>query len=323
MRIPPSVIVMSLLTAVPFGLAFKDAAKSKDKIASYDDDDDEYSPRRAHDDFDGDADYAAQRAELEKMRAEERENELKLGAKRRALAAQLVGTEPASMGSLFQGVKLGASAGNFQPDPVREAISEASEVLNVHWDVDATELNGVTATLRGDEDGCSGIASAVRGWGPKAGAGWENAATHQRATFDELECSIHFERFTDLEHWLDTSATSVIPVAMIGQPAAKLRAKVGGHIDEDNEDSITWHDVGLAGGKGATALSASIENGKVVSISVELSDSVDLLPVIERVSKLTGAKPKHDEDAQTTTWKGKLAVRLYESVPSLVIGKTL
>lgn len=324
MRIPPSVIVMSLLCAVPFGLAIKDATKSHDKLSAYDDDDDEYSPRRSRDFDDDSSDYAAQSAELEKVRAEERAREVALTSKRRKLAPQLVGSDPASLGSLFAGVKLGASAGAFQPEPVRQAIADASEVLTVHWDVDASELNGVTATLRGDEDGCSELASAVRAWGSKTGNGWENATTHQRATFDEYECSISFERFADLEHWLDRTDTAVLPIAMIGQPVAKLRARVAAHLDDDNEDSLSWHDVGFAGGKGPTRLTAGIENGKVVSISGELPDNADLLPIIERVSKLSGVKGKHNEDEQTTTWKGgKFQAVMYENIPSLVIGKHL
>src|SRR6516164_3827141 len=133
MRIPPSVIVMSLVTAVPFGLAIKSAASGHSKASAYDDDDDDM-PRRTHDFEDDSTDYAAQRAEMDKMRAEEREHEMELTSKRRKLAPQLVGTEPASLGSLFAGVKLGASAGAFQPEPVRQAIADASEVLTVHWD---------------------------------------------------------------------------------------------------------------------------------------------------------------------------------------------
>jgi len=323
MRIPPSVIVMSLLTAVPFAFAIKDAAKSHDKLSAYDDDDDdEYRPHRVRDYDDSSDDYAAQRAEMEKMRAEEREREIKLTSQRRRLARQLVGTEPASLGAFFSGLKLGASAGAFQSDELRAKIADASEVLGVHWDVDASELNGLTVTLKGDENGCSELASAVRTWG--SGNRWENAATHQRATFDEYECSISFERFADLEHWVDRTDTAVLPISMVGQPVAKLRARVAAHLDDEAEDSLSWHDIGFSGGKGPTRLTAGIENGKVVSISGELPDNADMLPIIERISKLSGVKGKHNEDEQTTTWKGgKFQAVMYENIPSLVIGKHL
>jgi hypothetical protein len=327
MRIPPSVIVMSLLCAVPFGLAIRDANKGRDKIGGghhYDDDEDDGpSP-----DPDVEAreveNYREAEAQADKIRAEEREQKAKLAADQAKMAPKLVGPEPASLGTLFTGVRLGAGAGNFQPDEVRQAIADASSLLEVEWDVDASHLNGVTVTLKTEygDSNCAALARAVSAWGPKTGEGWENAATHQRATFDEYGCSVKIDRFADLEHWIDRSDASVVPLTAIGQSAAKLRARVADRLDDEQDDALTWHDVGLAGGKGPTRITALIENGKVVTLSVELPDSADLAPILGRITKLAGTKGKHDDDEFTTTWKGgRLDAIVYENIPSLVIGK--
>jgi hypothetical protein len=324
MRIPPSVFVMSVLTAVPFGLAIKQTSHDK-AMKHHDDvdDEDDFSPR----DYDSDRDMREMKdseARLEEMQAAERERKAKTEMERAKLAPMLVGDQPASLGTLFTGVKLGADAGNFQPDIVRQQIAEASDSLSVEWDVDATTLNGVSVTLKTDYDEreCAPLASAVRAWGPKVGNGWENAATHQRATFDEYSCTLKFERFTDVDHFVDRNDAAIVPLSMIGQPAAKLRTRIAAHLDSDDEDTLSWHDVGLAGGTGPTRLTALVENGKVATITVELPDGMDLAPLTARLTKVEGVKGKHDDDEFTTTWRaGKASAVIYENIPSLVIGK--
>ena len=102
MRIPASVIVMSLVTAVPFGLAIRDTARHHDNAA-----DDEV-------DFDGTA--TARRERVADMKAyEEQEAKDKAeAAERRALVVkrfhEMYGAQPASLGSLFDGIKLGEHA---------------------------------------------------------------------------------------------------------------------------------------------------------------------------------------------------------------------
>lgn len=323
MRIPPSAIVMSLLTAVPFGLAIRDHVRHKDdRHHAAIDDDDDFSSR----DYDRDMREYKQSEELmEQQRAEERAKKAETSARRTKIASQLVGTEPASLGSLFTGVKLGASSGNFQPDLVRQALVEQRDVISVEWDVDATQLNGVTIKLHSDydDDSCAPLASAVHAWGAKTGDGWENPATHQRANLDEIGCSVTIERYADLEHWLDRSDSSIFPINAIGQPADKLTARVRDHVEADDETGITWTDLGLAGGFGRQRFTATIEHGKIVTIEADLPDGMDLAPLVARLDKLTGVKGKDDENAGGTRWKGgKFSALLYNGgVPSLVIGK--
>lgn len=324
MRIPPSVFVMSVLTAVPFGLAIRETAHDKAQKHHDDlDDEDDFSPREYNSENDM-REMRESEARLEEMRAAERERKAKTELERAKIAPMLVGTEPATLGTLFTGVKLGADAGNFQPDITREQIAEASDSLSVDWDVDASTLNGVSVTLKTDYDEreCAPLVSALRAWGPKTGNGWENAALHQRATFDQYGCTLKFERFTDVEHFVDRNDAAIVPMNMIGQPAAKLRARVAPHLDSDEEDTLSWHDVGLAGGTGPTRLTALIENGKVSTITVELPDGIDLAPLSARLTKLQGVKGKHDDEEFTTTWHtGRGDAVIYENIPSLVVGK--
>jgi len=321
MRIPPSVIVMSLLTAVPFGLAIRDHVKDKDSKHHAIDEDEDFSSS----DYDKDMrEYRESEAQLERIRAEERAQKDEQNRKRAQIANQLLGSEPASLGPFFGGVLIGSGAGDFQPESVRRRIADAHDVMSVEWDVDPVTLNGVTVKLVTDysDYSCAPLASAVRAWGPKTGEAWENPKTHQRATLDEVGCSVTIERYADLDHWLDRSDTSIFPITAIGQSADKLRAKVRDHIEADDENGITWTDVGLAGGTGRQRFSATIENNKIVSIEADLPDGMDLAPLVARLDKLTGVKGKDDEAAGGTRWKGKFQALLYNGgVPSLVIGK--
>ncbi len=315
MRIPPSVIVMSLLCAVPFGLAIRDA--HRDKHASAHDDDE-------LDDFDS----SRSRAEMEReaMReAEEQEREARQKLERGRLAKQLVGSEPASLGSLFEGVQLGAPAGEFQPDSVRSAIASHSETLNVDWDVGASRLDGVTVTLLGDD--CEPLVEAVGAWGTGKDGRWENAATHQRAEFDRVACSVQFERYVDVDAWLDRKDTAIVPLAAIGQPAQKLYDRVQPLLSSDLEtdDSFSWRDTGLAGAVGKTTLTAYKKNGKITGLSVVFhTDGPGTDAVEARLTKLLGAKPVQpsgDDELGAINWKGRLPVTLTTGdVSSLTIG---
>ena len=110
---------MSLLTAVPFGLGVKDTLSKK--TGSVED----------NDGFDLTGDHAKARArearyaEYEREAAKEAEERTKRREERTAKLDVLYGSRPASLGSLFDGIKLGADAGSFQPEAARERIYDA------------------------------------------------------------------------------------------------------------------------------------------------------------------------------------------------------
>ncbi len=127
MRIPPSVIVMSVVTAVPFGLGVRDTLRHKDVSAA------EFGELG----YDRDRDRAYEQYEAERRR-EELEREAK-SAERIATLDQLFGTRPAQMGRLFDGIVLGTGAGSFQPEDVRLRIENAMRdgFIAVQFDADA------------------------------------------------------------------------------------------------------------------------------------------------------------------------------------------
>src|SRR5688572_13929492 len=120
MRIPPSVIVMSLVTAVPFGLAIRDTLNEKDARAAgglddYGDDDGYKGRERSAELAEYEAEMAREAAERE-ARSKERLTQLD----------QLYGAKAASMGTLLDGIELGAGAGSFQPEHVRRRIEHVT-----------------------------------------------------------------------------------------------------------------------------------------------------------------------------------------------------
>ncbi|MGE5180986.1 MAG: hypothetical protein ACM31C_02945 [Acidobacteriota bacterium] len=317
MRIPPSVIVMSLLCAVPFGLAIRDAHRAKHATAHDDYDDlDELDSSRGR----------AERDREEAMREMEEQTRQATEKRERArLATKLVGSDPASLGSLFDGVQLGAPAGSFQPDSVRSEIASHSDVVSVDWDVGQSRLDGVTATLLGDD--CEPLVEAIGAWGTGRDGRWENPASHQRAEFDRVACSVHFERYVDTEAWIDRKDTAIVPLGAIGQPAQKLYDRVQPLLsgDLDTDDSFSWRDLGLAGAIGDTTLTAYKKNGKVIGLNVIFhTDGAGIDALEVRLTKLLGTRPTQpaaDDDLGAVTWKGRVPVTLTTGdVSSLTIG---
>src|SRR5438046_9165992 len=110
MRVPPSVIVMGVLTAVPFALAIRAATKDSGK-------------HHAHDDYDEDVrldlddlndSESARRAAVEAEMQEQRQK-LENDTKRDRIEQRVVGEEPPSLGALFEGFALGPPAAAIQP----------------------------------------------------------------------------------------------------------------------------------------------------------------------------------------------------------------
>ena len=160
MRIPTSVIVMSLLTAVPFGLGLRDTLTRKD-VAS----DDAVSRDEAI-------------AEYERELAREAEAREQQNRKRVERLDSLIGETPAHMGSLFDGIVLGADAGSFQPVSARGRIERASEdgFITVAFSADAIALRSVSVQ-GSDADDCESLRDKLTVWGPSQGGAWSAPAT--------------------------------------------------------------------------------------------------------------------------------------------------
>lgn len=318
MRIPTSVIVMSLLTAAPFGLAIRDTLNQKDVVV---DEDDPYS-----------LEYDGRRARRDRRALEEYEREVAREAEERARARErrlakldeLYGSQPASMGALFAGIYLGADAGSFQPEPARERIYRASRdgFISVSFDVDEKALRAVTVEVEGRDydpdleqvvDACATLYDRlVERWGRAAGGIWRDPATHQRASLDQDTCTLRFDRYLDATEWF-----GALPLDLVGQSVAKLLVRVGDDAIVDDE-LVEWTLPGLGAGSEDTQLQAFVHNKKVIGLRVVTDSDFDsLLGVRELLSKKLKAQPKQDDDNDGAwTWKGKLPVTIEHSYGS-------
>jgi hypothetical protein len=310
MRIPPSVIVMSVVTAVPFGLGVRDTLKNKDVTA------DEYGDL----DF-GDRRSARERARaLEEYEAEERREALDREEKSRARVAQLdqlIGDRPAQMGTLFDGITLGAGAGSFQPENVRLRIESASRdgFLSVVFDADTKALNAVSTTIYSDydtSDVCEKLEDKLgQKWGRATNNAWLDAAAHQRATLDKESCQLRFERFVSPTDWV-----AALPLNAIGMSADKYAAQLQAGDVEQEDDRMYWTTPGLGYGKGVSRYEAFLVNDKIVGVQVTADSDFDsILAVRDAISAKLKAQPKktsddYDTQHSTLEWKRRVPVTL-------------
>jgi hypothetical protein len=309
MRIPPSVIVMSLLTAVPFGLGIRETLAKKDAPAE--------------DRYDSDLGFGSRRSSRESRRAlEEYEAELAREAKEREARKlermtqldQVFGPKPAMMGSLLDGIAIGTGAGSFQPENVRRRIERASRdgFINVSFDADAASLNAVTVAVNTDyetSDACDQLEEKLEAaWGASTGGSWLDAATHQRATFDSATCELRFDRYLDAAEWV-----GALPIQLVGSHVDKLTAQLGGTVEDAGDDFVVWHMPGLRYGKTATKLEAYVLREKIVGFKVVFDSDFDsMLGVRDALSAKLKSQPRRDDDTGAWTWKSRLPVSLEE-----------
>lgn len=309
MRIPSSVVVMSLLTAVPFGLGIKDTLQHKQSSIDEDDDAFDFGGNRARV-------RATQRryAEYEREAAQEALERTKRREERTAKLDTLYGKQPASLGSLFDGIHLGAGAGSFQPETARERIYDATRdgFLNVVFDVDTTQLRGLSVEIgtvdysESTDETCEKLRDKLTAaWGTTAGSTWLDPSTHQRATVDSAYCALRFDRYLEPTDWLAS-----VHMEAIGMKADKL-VELAGPTAEVQEDMISWQVPGVGFGSKSTTVEAYLENGKVVTIAAITDGDFDTIAAIrDAISAKRKADPTTDEDTGAWTWKGKVPVTL-------------
>ena len=295
MRIPPSVIVMSLVTAVPFGRAIRQTVKKHDrKVSLHDLSDDDLSSDEQMEKYA--AEEARMQAEQERTRAEEK-------AKRAEAMRAIFGSDPATLA-----IKVGDSR-----------LADWSEAVTRAPGYGANR-NATTVTVHGDEI-CEELPRTLdQRWGASMTHLWTSPATHQRALLDDISCTVTFEPYAELDAWVGKT-DAVIALDMIGQSATKLKDKLGGRVQSDDEGILEWNDLGVVGGKGSTTATAFTRNGKVVALEVAFDTDAKTLDALEeRITKVVGGKPVRDDDAMTVTWKSRVPVVLHETGPMLTIG---
>lgn len=314
MRIPTSVIVMSLVTAVPFGLGVRDTLKKKDVTADEFDDGLDFGSKRS---------ARERRAELEEYEAELRREEEAREAKTKEKLAkldQLFGAKPAQMGTLLDGIRIGAGAGAFQPEDVRQRIERATSdgFMLVTFDADAKQLNGVDISLYGDYetgDVCDKLDEKLTAaWGHATNDAWIDPATHQRASLDTINCKLRFDTYLEAADWV-----AQLPLPAVGMTVDKLAEQLGTTIDEYDDERMYWSLPGLRYGKGASKIEAFIRNNRVIGFKISTSSDFDsTLAVRDALSAKLKKQPKSQESDYESSfhlyeWKARVPVSLETS----------
>ncbi len=314
MRIPPSVFVMALVTAVPFGLGIRDTLTAKRVAGS--------------DAWEGLADGQS-RAERERQLADYEAEQRREDAEREARAAQhiaqldqLFGPKPAAMGALFDGVQLGA-AGADLPQDVRKRLDDTMRdgFITVTFDGDDSALFVVAVTLASDDDArdtCDQLgAKLAAAWGHSVAGVWIDPAAHQRATLVTGEpCELRFERYLDASDFV-----AKLPFAAIGGRADALATQLGAAVEAEG-DHLYWTLPGVGASTGTSRVTAfSSDDGRIVGFTVASAADFDSTTAIrDALAKQLGGSPERSiEEGEPTgsvvwEWKrGRAPVTLEET----------
>ncbi len=311
MRIPTSVFVMSVVTAVPFGLGIRDTLKHEDVSAEEYGDDIDFGGSRDR------AERVRALAEYEaEARREQAEREVKSAA-RIATLDQLFGEKPGQMGTLFEGISLGAGAGSFQPEHVRRRIENVTRdgFISVQFDADAKSLNAIDVIINADyetSDACEKLDDKLTAkWGAPTNRAWLDAATHQRATFDDDSCKLRFERYADPSDWV-----AQLPLTAIGMSAEKFGDTTLAGNYEDDGDHLFWTAPGVGYGASATRFEAFVKNGRIVGFQATSQTDFDsTLAIRNAISAKLKVQPKAESDDYDSRvslyeWKKRVPVSL-------------
>ena len=208
MRIPPSVIVMSLVTAVPFALAVRDTMKPHQK--TYDEMSDEEREAQFEE-------------EMRKESAEQAQRDAAETAKRAATYKTFFGEKPAQLGSYFHAVQLGMPV----DQPAFDALASTTDVSMINFAGEKT-LESIKIS---DDEHCDALrAQMVAAWQDAPDGIYLDPASHQRASFQE--CTLTFSHYVDVNQWIDRKGDVPVALSWIGMPADKLREQLGERLSE-------------------------------------------------------------------------------------------
>lgn len=313
MPVPVSTIAFAVATCIPFGLAIRDTLATN----SVDPWDRAYERPEADEDDEAAARvYENQRAGRGLLEQQRREQELEEAEAARydRLDAELVGSEPATLGTLFKGIRIGT------PDSQLDAIRDRLLTVKLSYDLEVTPIierahvaSFYLAPHSGDRSAfCSDIGRRLRDtWGEGRHVDerrvWIDAGATQRAVLAP-GCELRFEKLAPVASWLARTPESIIPLWAIGQPAAKLADTL------DNPSlsafELSWSATGVGAGAGETKITAELRHGKIVSLFVTAkADVVTQEQIIQRVTELVGKEPAGD----TLVWKSDPAFEIVQN----------
>jgi hypothetical protein len=276
MRIPTSVIVMSLVTAAPFALAVRDTLHGQPKHHAYDED--AIAPEE---------ETAQYEAEMRRIEEEHQAEE----ARKQTVLKGLLG-DKGKLGPYLDHVGVGATRG--QIDAILPRLQPALDLIDLAPTYDDS---GTVTSLKVVFTDCSALRDTVRGqWGESNV--WVDSAAHVKTTFnDGYDCSLEQERYVEMEQFLDKTLTASIPLGAIGKPSASLLT----------DDGVVRRP-GLEHTGNPTVQVTNDDSGKIVGLTVSFTADVEAdAPIRARLDKLLG-KGKQDPDTGEWDWKGKLPV---------------
>jgi len=278
MRIPSSTIVMTVVAAVPFGLAIRDTVLHHDRLGQLE--------------LDRKAAAAELVAEQQHAAAEEAEASARLAREtaardkaRRERAHELLGGF-AAPGPAFAPLQLGA------PVPI-ENHNEAALTVDSHGNV----IEMASAPVD-DDEGCSTLADvAVHEWGePAHDHVWLDLDAHRRAMITP-DCEVVFAQFDEPIAWVRQ-----LPLDAIGGSRAALAKRFA---TPDADPDAAWPMPGLDGDE-LTAMWPVYDVArpdKLVGLQISTTATrATAQHVIEALSARLGAKPAHGDD-DSYHWK--------------------
>lgn len=309
MRVPTSAIVMTLLVAIPFGFAIRDSLKGNDAQARLDKEDEEMraAEKKYHDE-----EIAEQQATYEREKKEK--------AERVALYKQLIGSEKATLGTMFDGAAVGAAP----PSGFEDALASAVSKLDNTGENYGLQLQGdgriASVSFPIGEAHCEDIRPVLNAaWGEAEGDIWIDLAHKRRASLSGLLCVLHFDQIVDDATWVKNATPKL--VGKTPQQAAKLLGTPTVPLDEA---TLSWYLPGPPSGHDSTELTADVEDGKIVSIASSASvTEAQASALIEQVGKQLHALPAKDDYGNFYSWdkQGVSANYVSSSQLRLVVSK--
>ncbi|MDX2088556.1 MAG: hypothetical protein SFX73_11940 [Kofleriaceae bacterium] len=328
MRIPRSTIVMAVLTCIPFGLAIRDYVSGKDTRPTLSEDAVDVVDSDSVKDYE---EYERERREQdarEEARLEERKKELK-GA-----LATLLGKQVANPGTAFGSIKPGITDSELAKDD--QHTTELRKLTrDVGLSLELDDSTGILTTIMlsprdsaSDSDTiCEVLTASVENW---PGAEeiddvqvWIDPTTGMRAEYTHGydTCALVFRRYVPADKWF-AKKDGLVPVAMIGQPVAKLvRSLEPQRVDLSNaEYEIAWTAPGLGNGYNATSFLAYIAKGKVAAVSARTYVPYETHEQVQAQLVKAYGEPKEDDEGALVWKKPALQLTYGDSTTHLLVG---
>jgi hypothetical protein len=283
MRIPTSTLVMSLVAAVPFGLAIRDTILHRDKLHEIAEADRQDRERRAAERA---ADESAQALYMQQLEQERQAREERV----RQHASLLVGHDFVTPGLAYQGEELGHS----KLDGVDTIVDANGNVL------------AMTATMTDDDVACSVLRDvASKTWGePATDRVWLDLRAHHRASITP-DCGLEFGRFAEPQAWVKD-----LPLDAVGKTRVELARRFASNGDPDPDGA--WFMPGLDG-DGLSRMWPIFDVAhpdKLIGLQIvtpATSPTIDR--VVQQLATRLGAKPVHREDG-AYIWRKPIAMKL-------------